>query len=421
VTANVASSSGSPRARRVVVVERDAHVANGHFPNRFAELAAAFAELGCVVDVLVRESWVHEERVSTAPFRVHRYRRAIGHLDRVVISMRKRGAGRHTIWGIADTVSTLFGALELRYLVRRLRRGGDEPDVVLVLTYDTMPALLALLTPTESTVVYEFAPPMAWTEPYDRVANWWLASRWCRRRRASTVIATPDAAWRDHWRERIPTLAAHTATIAGVAVRRDDPDPTATRARARRALGIGVDERIVLLFGSGHSEKNLEVVVRAWALREYEGARLLVGGRIADALPSWPADTSIRVRGFVASDVRDQLYEACDVVLLTFDEDFRRDSGTLMDAIGAGKPVVVSRGSTAAVLVEQYGLGVVYAPGDERALVHALRQVPTMLAPDVLQRAREELSDRAVAQHFLDLADSYTSKRHTPNPPFRRQ
>ena len=375
---------------RVLVVERDAHIHAGHFPNRFAALARGFAELGVAVDVLTQRGWLFEREAGAVPFRVARYPSWLKEIDRVVLKARARW--HHPIvWGLADTKSTAVGALAVRRHVRQYGR----PDLVVVLSYDTVPSLFALVAGHVDLLVYAFSGPMRWNE----IAGRW-ASAASRRARRSLSIVTASEEWRSAWAERLPGATVTVAPISGVASAAEVP-----RAAARTALGIAEGDRVALLFGSGHPDFDVDTVVRAFELGEgLDGVRLVAGGKVCRHLDGWDRSGWVRVPGFVTPAQRDRLFAAADVVILSFVEGYRRDSGTLMDAVSYGRPVVASRGSAAAEIVERYRLGVTFTPGDERSLVHAIRQAPSVLDPAVLARARAELSDRTVAERLLEIA-----------------
>jgi glycosyltransferase involved in cell wall biosynthesis len=190
---------------------------------------------------------------------------------------------------------------------------------------------------------------------------------------------------------------------------------------ARQELGIGGDGRIALLFGSAHRHKDPDLVWRTFAhLSDWQ---LLAGGPVADT-----CEPHLRARfvvepilfpGFVDPTLRDTLFAAADVVVLSFNADYQLNSGTLMDALSWGLPVVCSQGSRAGEIVDQFGLGATFEPGVERSLADALRRVPARIDPDGLEAARQSCSNLAVAQSHLRAldagaaeADFATSRRH---------
>ena len=79
--------------------------------------------------------------------------------------------------------------------------------------------------------------------------------------------------------------------------------------------------------------------------------------------------------------MRDVVYSAADLVVLSFQPTFRRDSGVLVDAISFGVPVVCSDGSLAADVVREYNLGVVFDPGNPDSLERAVKIAPTAIEP----------------------------------------
>ena len=136
------------------------------------------------------------------------------------------------------------------------------------------------------------------------------------------------------------------------------------------------------------------------AATDLPGWQLVVGGPVADWVPE--ALAALRFDGSVDVATRDLLFAAADVVVLSFGSNYVRDSGTLMDALSFGVPVVCSTRSTAGDLVQNYRLGTVFEPGDADSLRAALRDVPDALDPRDVERARLELSNTVVALRFLD-------------------
>jgi hypothetical protein len=382
---------------RVLIVERDAHVWAGHFPNRFAALAAGFVEQGCAVDVLTQRGWLHADERGSAPFGVWCFGRATRFADRSVRKARARLGDHAAVRGIADALSTVVGAVA----VRRWARAHGRRDLVVMLSYDTVPLLAGALVGGR-VLVYAFGPPPPGTAAFDR----WLlralsSGPWAPR---GLRVATPHGDLAVEWSRRLPGVEVVAAPVAGVARRDGRPDPSARRS-ARAEVGAADDECVVLLFGSGHGDHDAAVVRRAVELGTgLDGVRLVVGGKINRRLEGWDPPGVARVPGYVSAERRDRLFVAADLVLLSFADGYRRDSGTLMDAIAHGVPVVASRGCPAAALVEAHRLGVTFAPGDERSLVHAIRRAPWAVDPGDLARARRELGDAGVAARFLAIA-----------------
>ncbi len=126
---------------------------------------------------------------------------------------------------------------------------------------------------------------------------------------------------------------------------------------------------------------------------------LVVGGLIAGEV-----DPSTRVLTFpgVCSDhTRDLLFAAVDVVVLAFTPDYRNNSGTLMDAISIGVPVVCPDDATVAETVVKFRLGGTFHNGDPLDLARAVGEQPRAIAPEDLGAARRELSNTAVARRQL--------------------
>jgi hypothetical protein len=88
-------------------------------------------------------------------------------------------------------------------------------------------------------------------------------------------------------------------------------------------------------------------------------------------------------------------------MILSFERDYWVNSGTLMDAVSAGVPVVCSDLSAAGALVERFGLGCLFEPEDVESLRDAVRSVPARLDPERLAVARDALSNRGVARAHL--------------------
>lgn len=98
------------------------------------------------------------------------------------------------------------------------------------------------------------------------------------------------------------------------------------------------------------------------------------------------------IDGFVDSATRSLAFEAADIAVLSFVAGYRRNSGTFMDAMAHGVPVIVSSESLAADLTERYRVGTTFTAGDAGSLHGALGRVPARIDPAALATIRAEMS-----------------------------
>jgi len=401
--------------RTVLVVERDAHRRMGHFPTAFASVARGFAALGCTVDVLTQQGWLLGDSPDDGAFSVHRFDRQVARLDRLAVGARssayRLARGRFPrstrALAMADRVSDLSdvcSAALAGVAVRRWARARGTPDLVVVMTYYTTPAVVGAVVRKIPTLVYTFVGPRRRTR---RISS--RISRVLQRLSTTTdalCIATADRATAALWERELPTVPVGTSRIVGIDVTAERWT-SARRVDARRAaracLGLDENEHIALLFGAGHPEQDPAVVERAFASEGLGDVGLVVAGTIADRLER-PERLRLVRRGFVPADELDALLDAADVAVLSFLDDHTRDSATVVDAVRHGIPVVVSDRSMAADLVVQYGFGICFEPGDAASLTDAVRSVPRELAEDVVRRAQDELSAAGVARRLLEIA-----------------
>jgi len=265
-----------------------------------------------------------------------------------------------------------------------------------VLAWSELPELLATFAPLRARWLvhhWGYAHDLPRVRRFDA-----LAARRERQRRARggkvRLVVAHEYLRRD-WAVRAPYLDPVIAPIVGV---RDDVDPLPD---ARERLGLPRAGKLALLFGDARL-KRLQVVLDAF--RALEGWTLVVGGPIAEEVTPGPG--VIRFPGVVDDSVRDLLFAAVDVVVLSFSPHYPNESGTLMDALTAATPVVCSDDATVAdAIVKPHRLGVTFAADDPAALAAAVRAAPATIDPDDLARARLELSNRAVATRQLALLD----------------
>ncbi len=402
--------------RRVLVVESRAHVASGHLPIRFAELAKGLDAAGCRVEVLTAHGWVHAGEVDFGGIAVHRYGTVARMLDRVAGRLGTAGSKSSLVVRIRKRLARALRVVVMIVETRRWRRRSGDGGDVIVVSLRTSPILAAVFAGNGRWLLHQFGPPTPLrpgargrlTRLFLRVANHAEDRR--RRRGGGVLIAAPSEALRTQWVARAPFLRPIVVPIAGCRFPDAIPD-----ARAR--LGVDPSVRLALIFGTPHGDKDCEVVWRAFA--GLDDWRLMAAGGVADAYTSWTKAANadfdpILIHGHLDELTRDLVHAAADLVILSFRPEFRRDSATLMDAVSWGVPVVCSGRSAPAELVTEYRLGAVFDSGDATSLARAVRAAPTRIDPEDLERARRELSDHAVAARQLRALDHLGDTTQSP-------
>ena len=201
------------------------------------------------------------------------------------------------------------------------------------------------------------------------------------------MLTVPDRGRAERWTRVAPYTTPTTLPITGTREVRKDP-----RARAR--LGLPEDGKLALLFGTSHKKRS-DVVVNAFA--DLPDWTLVIGGEVASGVahePSFP--------GVVSDETRDQLFSAADLVVLSFSPGYRNSSGTLMDAISFGIPVVCTQDSdVGAHVVATLRVGALFDGDRSASLVEAVRRAERDVDPGDIDAAREQLSNVALARRQL--------------------
>ncbi len=386
----------------IVIIEDRAHLRVGHFPSLFANLADDFVELGIQVDVLTRRGWALEG-TRGREWNLHEagpLAELFHRVARRAMATSRYFAG-HTTGDIG--IRSYFGAF-LRTIVlivsaRRLARAGSgDPAPIVVVAMDFVPALLSIFGGADRWLIWQF---------HDDVELSWLARaveetrRLFRRPAHHVTVAVHDERWFDAVSERLPYF--EVVNIPLVASRKGDSQ----RDQSRVALNLHADDKVALLFGTGHRGQSPEVVVEAF--RQRPDWQLVIGGKVcarlsAASLEDWETPP-LMFGTFVEESVRDNLFASSDLAVLSFVPDFELTSGTVMDAASLGVPILASSGSLAAGLVEQSGAGEVFQAESSQSLLEALDRIDVDLAQQGSTRLREMYSGAVVCRAHLKLLD----------------
>ncbi len=386
----------------IVIIEDRAQLPVGHFPGLFATLADDFVELGIQVDVLTRRGWALE---GTRP-RAWNLHEAGPLADRLLGLARRAMATSGYFAGRSDGdigIRAYFGAF-LRTVVlivsaRRLARAGSgDPAPIVVVAMDFVPALLSIFGGTDQWLIWQFT---------DEVQLSWITRaiegtrRLFKRPPHHVTVALHDDRWFDTVSERLPRFAV--VNIPLVASRKADSQ----RDQSRVALNLHADDKVALLFGTGHPGQCPEVVVEAF--RQRPDWQLVIGGQTcarlsAASLEDWETPP-LMFGTFVEESVLDNLFASSDLAALSFVANYELSSGTVMDAASHGVPILASSGSLAAGLVEQSGAGEVFQAESSQSLLEALDRIDLDLAQQGSLRLREMYSGAVVCRAHLKVLD----------------
>lgn len=397
----------------ILVVEDEAHRDVGHYPELFAEVTLAIQSLGHPVAALTARGWSLEGDPSLDSFDVSEFCLPARKLLDLAETL-ERGTGRNM--GKLGATILRSAAIVVAARMRRRSMGGAA---VILTGRRADPFVELALAGHGRWLLFRFDSPADWVARPRPVRTRADVARSLARRTAlrvtrsteqwresrgglARIVVNNDTAARD-WEAVAPWLQPTTAPFA-----LSIPAPRIATARAE--LGLPADARLALSFGAPHSGKDLDSVYRAFSELS-EWTLVVAGNGSADAFRAWAAQnpgnvpTPVLIDGYVDRRTRALLYSAADVAVLSFRDDNPQDSGTLVNCLTFGVPVVCSDEGNAGDVVDRHGLGVTFRTGDSSALVSAMRVAPSAPDADGLDRARAEFSADAAARRLLDLLE----------------
>ncbi|MFP3308601.1 MAG: glycosyltransferase family 4 protein [Nitrososphaeria archaeon] len=211
------------------------------------------------------------------------------------------------------------------------------------------------------------------------------------------------------------------------------PGPESAAENVLERLGVGPDERVVLLVGRMDPIKSQDVAVRAMA--GVDAKLVLVGdgsftssalghgkaGEWASRLMSLArelgVDSKVKFAGYLGDDELYALYARSDAVALT--SNLEGFGLTVCEAWRFGKPVVVSRGAGVSELVIDGVNGFLFGQGDPESLASALGRALSA-GPDVGEAGRatmeQRCSLRSNAPKLMEILEDAYSKYSGTRP-----
>jgi glycosyltransferase involved in cell wall biosynthesis len=139
--------------------------------------------------------------------------------------------------------------------------------------------------------------------PHDLVAmpETWRSFYAC----ADVLICHSDSSRRDLAEQMGASVAARAVVTPHGVGEHSWPDPdVVTKAVARSRLGLPVDGSLLLAFGSIRRYKNLDLLLRAWAVARPAAARLVIAGQCDDWAPYADLIEDLGVRDTVGVRIR---------------------------------------------------------------------------------------------------------------------
>ncbi len=199
------------------------------------------------------------------------------------------------------------------------------------------------------------------------------------------------------------------------------PEEATGRDEARSRVGFPASGPIILFFGLIRRYKGLEFLIEAFGdvERKFPNARLAIVGHILNSdrddhvyysrllAEAARRESILCVPEYVAVDRVGLYFLAADVVVLPYTKTYQ--SGVLMLALAAGRPVVVTDTGGLRETVEDGRTGFVVPPRDAGALAEAIGRIldqPEMAARmgrEASEYARKNLSWETIADRTLGL------------------
>ena len=166
------------------------------------------------------------------------------------------------------------------------------------------------------------------------------------------------------------------------------PPSNRSRTTIRNELALPADAKVLLAFGHIRDGKNLHLVIEAMV--KFPALYLIVAGR-PQSESSKPGayyqdvarrcEVAARCRwllDYIPDEDVSGLFEASDIVLLTYSRSFHSASGVLNTALSFRKPIIASSGDgTLKDQVQHYRLGIWVEPDDSNAICEGLSAVLT--------------------------------------------
>ncbi|MDR0534281.1 MAG: glycosyltransferase [Verrucomicrobiales bacterium] len=216
-----------------------------------------------------------------------------------------------------------------------------------------------------------------------------------------------EISWRD--------VGARTAVIP-YAIEKEFSDNLPDRHDSRKQLGLDLNKRIFLLFGTHRQDKDYRTVIRAAKVllqRDFAVHLVFAGAVISEndpvkLLQEEDFSEATVITGYVDEQKTRLLFAASDAVILPYPKDYKKGSGVLLEAVCHERPVIVSSGGYLESFVTTYSTGLSYKPADSDDLANVLmdqRLMNCFWGTERFKRVKDEYSWSTLIERHLSFLD----------------
>jgi glycosyltransferase involved in cell wall biosynthesis len=210
-------------------------------------------------------------------------------------------------------------------------------------------------------------------------------------------------------------LRAEISALVGPHVRLipyaiDDEEKPVSQAAARQRLGLPLDEKIILFFGTHRREKDYLTPLKGCLTLPTPPLALFVGKVISEndprqAVAACAYPKASIVNEFVAEEMTKYYFAAADALVLSYEANFSRGSGVLIECCRYFRPMIASATPYFSAFLAQYPCGVTYTPGESASFAAAAQRLlaDTSVFQAALERARRDHSWSSAADKYLEL------------------
>lgn len=187
-----------------------------------------------------------------------------------------------------------------------------------------------------------------------------------------------------------------------------------TPKEARQRLGLPEDALICLFFGTHREGKDYAIAIKAAKLSKSKPYLLFVGPLISGNDPNKllqenDYDIGASWNGYYPDEKVNELFAACDAVMLPYNEGYDKGSAVLLQACQYLKPVIATNTGHLAEFVNQHQAGMLFEPGNPQSLADCYDSLPSSSLADIdlmkksLLATREFYSWKNLLSPYLEI------------------